>query len=93
MRIFDVIQQLRDQGILIHLVRAGLIGSKAVLYFEMTEQFEQEVQRKKSTPKTIVTAIVAERFKVEVTTVYRARKIMLSNVGSDLQCSATLRDD
>jgi transcription initiation factor TFIID subunit TAF12 len=84
-RIFDLLKELRDQGVLTNLVRAGLIGSKAVVYFEMTEQFEEEVRRKPNVPKTIVTANVAERFKVEVTTVYRARKIMLSN----LQQSAT----
>jgi hypothetical protein len=89
MQIFDLIKELKDEGLLTNMVRCGLIGSKASTYFDIVEAYEEKIKRSPSSSKTMICFDVANMFKVEVTTVYRARKLMKS----DLQSRANKTND
>jgi hypothetical protein len=84
MRLFDVVKEMKKNDLLRHLIAAGFIGSKASTWFDIVVRYEEEVIKHPNKKRIFIAQDIAQEFGVEQTTVYRARKIMLS----DLQNSA-----
>ena len=83
----DIIKELRSSGADKILVRAGLLSTKAGLYFEINEALERKEQKRTRTPVLTLIQEVADEFRVGQTTVYRAKALMRSKPEMILQSS------
>ena len=81
-QVTDIIKELRSSGADKILVRAGLLSTKAGLYFEINEALERKEQKRTRTPVLTLIQEVADDFRVGQTTVYRAKALMRSNLQS-----------
>ncbi len=74
-RLFDVIANWKLQGLILDLVKLGVISSRTVNYFEINDRLEQK-QKLTRTSKTTIIMEVAEEFRVKFRTVQRAQQEM-----------------
>lgn len=74
-RVSDIIGHLKSEGTLTGLVKAGAFSSTVATYYAINERLREKSQRKR-TPKHQIISSVAEEFRVDASTVYRAKKMM-----------------
>lgn len=73
---------LRKEGADKALVRAGLLSSKALLYYDINERLSEKESKKKRTKALVIVQEVADEFKVSQISVYRAKSVMRANYQS-----------
>lgn len=75
-RVSDLLRKLEAEGSLQELVKAGVVSTTVLSYYEIVKLLEEKAAKRKRARKLTLVSEVAHEFRVEQTTVYRARLLM-----------------
>lgn len=82
-RVSDLLAKLEAEGSLQELVKAGVVSTTVLSYYEIVKLLEEKAAKRKRARKLTLVSEVANEFKVEQTTVYRARVLMNKQTGGN----------
>lgn len=83
MRVSELLRKLDEQDSLKPLVSAGVVSTTVLNYFHIAERLEEKSKKSKRANKMRIITEVAHEFKVEQTTIYRAKAFMNKKVNSN----------
>ena len=82
MRVSDLLRKLEEEDKLKQLVNAGVVSTTVLYYYEIVKLLEEKAAKRKRARKLTLVSEVAQEFRVEQTTVYRARSFMAKELGN-----------